>query len=84
MGYTQGYLRNVVLQQSIILAVLGFLPGWGFRILLFDKTAEATRLPMDLDRDSVLHDITLTLVMCAGSGLLTLRKVRGIDPAEVF
>ena len=84
MGYTQGYLRNVVLQQSIILAVLGFLPGLGLSILLFDKTAEATRLPMEMDRDSILQIFTLTLVMCAGSGLLTLRKLRGIDPAEVF
>ena len=61
-----------------------FLPGLGLSILLFDKTAEATRLPMEMDRDSILQIFILTLVMCAGSGLLTLRKLRGIDPAEVF
>ncbi len=84
MGYTQGYLRNVVLQQAIILAVLGFLPGLGLSILLFDQGAEATRLPLEMSRESALQIFALTVAMCAGSGLLTLRKLRGIDPAEVF
>jgi putative ABC transport system permease protein len=84
MGYTQGYLRNVVLQQAIILAVLGFMPGLGLSILLFDQAAGATRLPLEMSTESALQIFTLTVAMCAGSGLLTLRKLRGIDPADVF
>jgi putative ABC transport system permease protein len=84
MGYTQGNLRNVVLQQAIILAVLGFLPGLGLSILLFDQAAGATRLPLEMSTGSALQIFTLTVAMCAGSGLLTLRKLHGIDPAEVF
>ena len=84
MGYTQGYLRNVVLQQAIILGILGFLPGLGLSILLFEQAAGATRLPLEMSSESALQIFALTVVMCAGSGLLTLRKLRGIDPAEVF
>jgi putative ABC transport system permease protein len=84
MGYTQGYLRNVILQQATILAVLGFLPGLGLSILLFDQAAGATRLPLEMSVESALQIFTLTVAMCAGSGLLTLRKLRGIDPADVF
>jgi putative ABC transport system permease protein len=34
--------------------------------------------------ESALQIFGLTVAMCAGSGLLALRKLSGIDPAEVF
>jgi putative ABC transport system permease protein len=74
----------VVLQQAIILGILGFLPGLGLSVLLFEQAAGATRLPLEMSTESALQIFTLTVAMCAGSGLLTLRKLRGIDPAEVF
>ena len=84
MGYSRGYLRKVVLQEACILAVLGFIPGIGLSILVFEKASAATRLPLEMTVDSALQIFALTLAMCAGSGLLTLRKLSGIDPAEVF
>ena len=84
MGYTNGYLRNVVLQESVILAVLGFLPGMGIAYLVFSKAAGATRLPLEMSVNSAAGVFLLTLLMCAGSGLLALRKLRSVDPAEVF
>jgi len=84
MGYTNGYLRGVVLQQSVVLAVLGFLPGIGISILVFGKAAEATGLPLSMDLRSAGFLFLLTLFMCAASGMLALRKLRSIDPAEVF
>jgi putative ABC transport system permease protein len=84
MGYTHGYLRNVVLQEAIILAVLGFLPGLGIAHLVFAKGADATRLPLEMSVQSALGVFLLTVAMCAGSGMLALRKLRAVDPAEVF
>ena len=84
MGYTHGYLRNVVLQEAIILAVLGFLPGMGIAHLVFTRGADATRLPLEMSLDSALSVFALTVAMCAGSGLMALRKLRAVDPAEVF
>jgi len=84
MGYTHGYLRGVVLQQSVVLAVLGFIPGIAISILVFGKAAEATGLPLAMDQRSAGFLFLLTLFMCAASGLLALRKLRSIDPAEVF
>jgi len=84
MGYSPGYLRNVVLQEAIILAVLGFLPGIGLSILVFSQASVATGLPLEMSMESALQIFGLTLAMCAGSGLLALRKLSGIDPAEVF
>jgi putative ABC transport system permease protein len=84
MGYTHGYLRNVVLQEAVILAVLGFIPGMGIAHLVFTKGAGATRLPLEMSVESAAGVFVLTLAMCAGSGLMALRKLRAVDPAEVF
>jgi putative ABC transport system permease protein len=84
MGYTHGYLRNVVLQEAIILAVLGFIPGMAVAHLVFTQGADATRLPLEMSLQSALSVFALTVAMCAGSGLIALRKLRAVDPADVF
>ena len=84
MGYTHGYLRRVVLQEAIILAVIGFLPGMGIAILIFNEASDVTRLPLDMSLGSALGVFGLTLLMCMGSGMLALRKLRSVDPADVF
>ncbi len=84
MGYKHGYLRNTVLQQAVILGVLGFLPGMGVAYLVFSRGAEATRLPLEMTVNSALGVFALTIAMCAGSGLMALRKLKAADPADVF
>lgn len=84
MGYTHGYLRNVVLQQAVILAVLGFIPGMGVAYFVFSRGADATRLPLEMSTQSAVGVFVLTLSMCAVSGMLALRKLRAADPAEIF
>jgi putative ABC transport system permease protein len=84
MGYTNGYLFKVVLQEAVILAVLGFLPGLGVSLLLFRMAGDATRLPLEMDLSLGLFVLGMTVVMCAVSGSIALRKVRSADPAEIF
>ena len=48
MGYTNRYLFGVVLQEAIILAVLGFLPGLRDLRLALPRHRDATQLPMEL------------------------------------
>lgn len=84
MGYRYGYLRGVVLQQAIVLATVGFLPGMGIALGLFRVTADATQLPLALTLADAATVFSLTLAMCIFSGSFALRKLRGIDPAEVF
>jgi putative ABC transport system permease protein len=51
---------------------------------VFARGADATRLPLEMTLEGALGVFALTLAMCAGSGLLALRKLRTVDPAEVF
>jgi len=84
MGYSNGYLSGIVLQEAAWLAVLGYLPGIAVTIGLYRVTADATRLPLELTPVLALAVLVLTSGMCGGAGLIALRKVRGADPAEVF
>jgi putative ABC transport system permease protein len=84
MGYSNRFVSGVVVQQAVILAVLGFLPGLAICVWLYGVVGEATRLPMVLPWQRGVAVLLLTTAMCAISGMLALRKVRALDPADVF
>jgi putative ABC transport system permease protein len=84
IGYPGRFVAGIVMQEAVILALLGFLPGVGAAAWLYGLAAGATRLPLHLTAGRTAMVLALTLAMCAISGFLALRKVRRLDPAEVF
>jgi len=84
MGYSNAFLSGVVIQQAVILAVLGFLPGLAIALALYRFSAAQTRLPLEMTWERALFTLGLTIAMCSTSALVALRKVRSADPAEVF
>lgn len=84
IGYRNRFVSGIVIQEALILAVLGFLPGLATASWLYGSAAAATRLPIHLTPERIVTVFLLTIGMCALSGLLALRKVRRLDPAEVF
>lgn len=84
IGYSNGYISRVVVQQALILAVLGFGLGTLATLRLYGLTRAATKLPMELTMERAVTVLLATVAMCAFSGFLALRRVRKLDPAEVF
>jgi DevC protein len=84
MGYSNGFLSQVVLSEAILLAVIGFIPGILLSLLVYTQATTATNLPVVMTMDRAVMVLGLTVAMCAGSGLMALRKLRSADPAEVF
>jgi putative ABC transport system permease protein len=84
LGYPNRFISGIVIQQAVILGVLGFFPGVTAVHFLSLKAASATHLPLYVTQDRALFVFTLTLSMCAISALLAVRKVRRLDPADVF
>jgi putative ABC transport system permease protein len=84
IGYTNRYLFGVVIQESLILSVLGFFPGVAMSQVVFVIGHRATLLPLHMDTTRVAAVYGLTAGMCAFSGALAMRKVRSADPADVF
>jgi putative ABC transport system permease protein len=83
MGYGNLYLAQVVIQESFVLSILGFIPGLGISFGLYNLTKNATLLPLYI-WDKAIPVMILTMVMCVISGAISLRKVQSADPAEIF
>jgi len=84
IGYSDRYLFWVVLQEALILSVLGFPPGvllsWG----VYAIARSATLLPIRMTLIQVVAVYLLTVTMCALAGALAMRKLRQADPADIF
>jgi len=84
MGYTDFYVISVVIQQSAILAIVGFVPGVLSSMGLYWLLATVTKLSVFMTLERALQVLLLTFVMCVGSGALATRKLVQLDPADVF
>ncbi len=84
LGYANRFVSGIVLQQAGILALLGYLPGLAAAAWLYARASAATNLPLAVTLERALWVLAMTLAMCAVSALLAVRKVRRLDPAEVF
>ncbi|BAZ38596.1 DevC protein [Calothrix sp. NIES-4101] len=84
IGYSHKYLLNVILQEALILALLGYIPGFAFAIFLYQKARDATLLPIFMTVDRSIIVLILTVVMCFFSGVIAVRKLRAVDPADIF
>src|SRR6516225_8398989 len=84
IGYRNRYLSMVVIQQALLMAASGFLPGVAISWVIYRWLSYMTSLPMWMTPGRIAFVLCLTVLMCAGSGLFALRKAQEVDPAEVF
>lgn len=84
IGYRDQALSLVVLQQALILSVLGFPVGFVLAQGLYLVTRAATGLPIVMTGARVVMVFGLTVLMCGASGLLAIRKLKSADPADAF
>ncbi len=84
LGHPDSYLFSIVLYESLILSVLGFLPGLALSQAVYMIARNATLLPLRMSLLRVAIVYVLTVVMCCASGGLAIRRLRQADPAEIF
>ncbi|HEY9889847.1 MAG TPA: ABC transporter permease DevC, partial [Candidatus Obscuribacterales bacterium] len=84
MGYTNWFLLGVVMQEALILSVLGFIPGLLVSRLLYTGASNAIGLVFLMTPARIANLYLATLAMCLISGAIAVRKVQSTDPAEVF
>ncbi|NJR72526.1 MAG: FtsX-like permease family protein [Scytonema sp. CRU_2_7] len=84
MGYRHSYLLGVVLEETIILAFLGFVPGLILPIGVYYVSAKATALPIHMTISRAVTVLILTIIMCLVSGAIATRKLQSADPADMF
>jgi putative ABC transport system permease protein len=84
MGYAPGYFIRLVVEESLVLATLAFLPALACAGAAYWWLGMATGLPMRLSADRIAMIFALTLAMCVTSGLLAIRKLQAAAPADLF
>lgn len=84
MGYRDRALSFVVLQQALILSVLGFPVGFLLAVGLYSLSRQTTGLPIFMTTARATMVFGLTVLMCGVSGLLAMRKLKSADPADAF
>ncbi|MFO1242212.1 MAG: ABC transporter permease DevC [Rickettsiales bacterium] len=84
MGYAHRYLIMVVFGSSLILAVIGFVPGFLLSLGLYRFAETVTFIPMPMPLTKVLMVFLMILTMCVVAGSLAMRKMRQANPADMF
>ena len=84
MGYSTKYFIVLIVVESILLSIVGFIPGTAVSRALYGWLAEQTGLLMRMTWDSVAFVFLATVAMCVTSGLLAVRKLLATDPATLF
>ena len=84
MGYAQSFFLGIVLEEAVILAILGFIPGvlisWG----LYTGMSAATGLPLEMGVGRPLSVLIGTILACVVSGVIATRRLAAADPADLF
>lgn len=84
MGYRDSYFLIVIWQEALILAVLGYLPGFLISFFLYSLTTGATSLPLLMTTTKAITVLICTILMCCCSGFIAMNKLKSADPADCF
>jgi putative ABC transport system permease protein len=84
MGYSNRYFVWVILQESVLLSLMGFLPGVVMSEIICKIVAWLTNLRVDVHTPTAVAVLVMSIMMCVISGLVAVRRVMKVDPAELF
>jgi len=84
IGFKDGYFISLIIQESIILSVFGFIPGAAFTAGLYYVTRNVAYMPTYFSWTNAAIVLGLTILMCTLAGALATRKLRHANPADIF
>jgi putative ABC transport system permease protein len=84
MGYEVHFFGLIVLEISLIVAVLTFVPSLGLSAGLYKLAAGATTLPLNLTQDSIAKVFIAVISMGVFAAAIAMRKLRKANPLDLF
>ena len=84
MGYPQRFFLGIVFEEALILAILGFVPGFIVASGLLAGMKKATSLPLAMTAEMAVMVFIGTLIACSVSGAVATRRLASADPADLF
>lgn len=84
MGFSRMFLAWILIEQALLLSVAGFAVAVPAVVLLYGFIADKTSLTMVLSWERILTVLSLTITMCLTAGLIAMRRVWRLHPAELY
>jgi putative ABC transport system permease protein len=84
VGYPHRYFIGIILEEALILASLGFVPGFLIASGLYLALNAATGLPLAMTLGTALAVLAGTMTACALSSTIATRRLAAADPADLF
>ncbi len=84
MGYRNGYLSRVVLEQAIVLGAISYVVAFSVSLVLYQVVGNAANLAITMTFNRQLIVLGSTILMCCSSGIIAMQKLRKADPADLF
>jgi putative ABC transport system permease protein len=84
IGYSNRSLLFVIFQEALLLAILGYIPGFIATLGMYQLLTTLTKLELIMTVNLALTVFILTLAMCLISAAIASNKLRTADPADVF
>lgn len=84
MGYGQPFFMGIVLEEALILGILGFIPGFAVGGTLLTVMGKVTTLPLAVTPSMAVTVFIGTVAFSALSGAIATRRLAAADPADLF
>jgi putative ABC transport system permease protein len=84
MGASDWVLYRVIVEQSLWMAVLGYVPSMALCLALGAWTFSSQGIMILITPLTATGILGITVFMCVGSALFAIQKVTRVDPAIVF
>lgn len=84
MGYGTLTLASILLLESVLLACLGYVPGYFIATTIYGVAQNATNLPIYMTVERAQSIFIATIAMCCFSAIIASRRLNAADPAEIF
>lgn len=84
MGYSDGFIRRIILEQAGMLSVAGFAVGIAVAAGIYSYVEHEAALVMRITLARGVFGFLLTTAMCVAGGLLAMRRVTVADPADLY
>lgn len=84
MGYGPRFFLGIVLEEALILALFGFVPGVLIGTGILTLMAAVTTLPLTMTPGMAVIVLLGTVAFSALSGAIATRRLAAADPADLF
>ncbi|MCI5208972.1 MAG: FtsX-like permease family protein [Candidatus Electrothrix sp. ATG2] len=84
IGFSHRMLISIVLVQAMTLTVTGYALGLTISFYLYDWMSELISIPYRIEMSKAVAVFALVTFISQVSALLAIRKLRELDPAELF